>query len=180
MNGALPIGNEPVATVPRFNLWTMEWNARGFGVLRSAYWDAPIFSPTRGTFAFSDPQPLTGAVYHLLVGLGLTATAAYALVLLGALTLNGVAAGQMLTDVGVALVPASLGGALMIALPFVANELGVLQLVMLWPMLFGLGALHRYFVRRRTCGRSSSRSGLPSPCSPVSTTPSSCCSPSSW
>ena len=86
-------------------------------------------------------------MYHLLVGLGLTATAAYVLVLLGALTLNGVAAAQMLTDVGVAFVPAGLGGALMIALPFVANELGVLQLVMLWPMLFGLGALHRYFVR---------------------------------
>ena len=33
----------------------------------------------------------------------------------------------------------------MVALPFVANEFGVLQLVMIWPILFGLDALLRYF-----------------------------------
>ena len=33
----------------------------------------------------------------------------------------------------------------MVALPFVANEFGVLQLVMVFPMLFGLDTLFRYF-----------------------------------
>jgi hypothetical protein len=143
----LPLGTEPVATVPRFNLWTMEWNARGLGPLRSGYWNAPIFSPTRGTFAFSDPQPLTGAVYHVLTSIGLRPTAGYAVILLAALAVNGLAAAMFLDDVGVAPAPASLAGVLMVALPFVANELGVVQLVMVWPMLFGLRALHRYFAR---------------------------------
>ena len=145
MGSQLPIGSEPVATVARFNLWTLEWNARGLGPFRRGYWNAPIFSPTRGAFAFSDPQPLTGAVFHVLTLLGIGATVAYALILLGALTLNGVAAARLLDGVGAGFVPASLGGALMVALPFVANEFGVLQLMMVFPMLFGLDALFRYF-----------------------------------
>ena len=147
MGSQLPIGSEPVATVARFNLWTLEWNARGLGPFRGGYWNAPIFSPTRGAFAFSDPQPLTGAVFHVLTLLGIGATVAYALILLGALTLNGVAAARLLDGVGAGFVPASLGGALMVALPFVANEFGVLQLMMVFPMLFGLDALFRYFRR---------------------------------
>jgi hypothetical protein len=147
LGAQLPLGTEPVATVPRFNLWTMEWNARGLGPFRAGYWIAPIFSPTRGTFAFSDPQPLTGAAYHVVTSLGARPTVGYALILFAALVLNGVAAALFLDDVGVASVPASLGGALMVALPFVANELGVMQLAMVWPMLFGLRALHRYFAR---------------------------------
>jgi hypothetical protein len=147
MGSQLPIGTEPVATVARFNLWTLEWNARGFGPFRRGYWNAPIFSPARGAFAFSDPQPLTGAVFHVLTLVGIGATVAYALILLGALTLNGIAASQLLDGLGVAFAPASLGGALMVALPFVANEFGVLQLMMVFPILFGLDALFRYFRR---------------------------------
>ena len=138
------------------------WSGTRAASARSArgYWNAPIFSPTRGAFAFSDPQPLTGAVFHVLTLLGIGATVAYALILLGALTLNGVAAARLLDGVGAGFVPASLGGALMVALPFVANEFGVLQLMMVFPMLFGLDALFRYFRApglatgrdRRACG----------------------------
>jgi hypothetical protein len=140
----LPLGTEDVATVPRFNLWTMEWNARGIGPFRHGFWDAPIFAPAHGTFAFSDSQPLTGAAFHVLVLIGCSATVAYAVVLLSALTLNGVGAASLLDRLGVAFGPATLGGVLMVALPFVANELGVLQLSMVWPSLFALCAVADY------------------------------------
>src|SRR5262245_31134673 len=145
MGRELPIGNEPTATVARFNLWTLEWNAQGIGPFRGGYWDAPIFSPARGAFAFSDPQPLTGAVFHVLTGIGIGATVAFGLIVLAALTLNGVAASAVLEDAGVSFGAATLAGALMVALPFAANEAGVLQLLMIWPVLFGLGAALRYF-----------------------------------
>jgi hypothetical protein len=145
MGSRLPVGNEPVATVARFNLWTLEWNARGLGPFRARYWNAPIFFPSRGTFAYSDPQPLTGAVFHGLRLAGFGATTAYALVLLIALVLNATAASRLLEGVGVGPLAATLGGALMLTLPFVANEFGVLQLVTIFPILYCFDAFFRYF-----------------------------------
>lgn len=136
----LPAGTEPVATVPRFNLWTLGWTADRLPHLLSGWWDAPIFSPTPGTFAFSEPQPLTGAVFALLRPLAGDA-AAYSIVLLGALTLNGLCAGALSRRLGARPWAAVLTGVLAQALPFVFEELGVLQLVMLWPLFATLAAL---------------------------------------
>jgi hypothetical protein len=55
----LPIGAESSPTVPLFNLWTLRWNAERLAEGYRGYWDAPIFHPTTGAFAFSEPQPLT-------------------------------------------------------------------------------------------------------------------------
>jgi hypothetical protein len=146
---ALALGTEPVATVPRFNLWTLGWNARHLPPFGAYYWDAPIFFPTKGAFAFSEPQPLTGAVFAVLRAVGCSQTAAYAVVLLGALTLNGVATARLLDLLGVAFVPGTFAGALAVGLPFVVDELGVLQLTMLWPFVFALGAVVRCARRPR-------------------------------
>lgn len=51
----IPMGTETVATVPLFNLWTLWWNADRLGALYQGYWDAPIFYPLEGVFAFSEP-----------------------------------------------------------------------------------------------------------------------------
>jgi hypothetical protein len=47
----LAIGAEPSATVPLLNLWTLGWNVDRLGHGYQGYWDAPIYYPTRGTFA---------------------------------------------------------------------------------------------------------------------------------
>ena len=41
----LPLGTEPAATVPLFNVWTVWWNADRAVAGYQGYWDAPIFHP---------------------------------------------------------------------------------------------------------------------------------------
>jgi len=153
----LPAGTEPVATVPRFNLWTLGWTADRLPHLLSGWWDAPIFWPTPGTFAFSEPQPLTGAAFALLRPVA-GGPAAYSLVLLAALTLNGVAAGALARRLGARPIAALLAGVLAQALPFVFHELGVLQLVMVWPLFATLAALLGWV--ERPDGRAAALTGL--------------------
>lgn len=136
----LPLGREPVATVPRFNLWTLRWTADRLPHGLSGWWDAPIFWPTRGAFAFSEPQPLTGAAYalvRLVAGDG----RAYAVVLIATLALNGIAAAALARRLGASPAVAFAAGVVAQALPFAFDQLGVLQLVALWPMFAALACL---------------------------------------
>src|SRR4051794_8873345 len=55
----LPLGSLHNATVPFFNLWTLEHNVRSLARGYAGYWDAPIFYPTPGAFALSEAQALT-------------------------------------------------------------------------------------------------------------------------
>ena len=135
----LPIGTERASTVTFFNLWTLEWGSQHllpFG----AYWDTPIFWPTHGAFALSDPQWLTGLGVGTLAPV-VGSVAAYGLVQLGFVFLNGVSAYLLLRRFAVARGPAVLAGLMIQFLPFVANELGVLQLTPLFPVLFALVAM---------------------------------------
>ncbi len=131
---AVPLGVEPVGTVPLFNLWTLRWNQIQLGELFRHYWDAPIFHPTPGAFALSEPQPLTGLFFAPISWLTHNPTLAYNVTLLVILTLNGFAAARLARRLGVAPGPAALAGVLAQALPFVAGQLGVLQLVVLFPL----------------------------------------------
>lgn len=148
----LAIGAESSATVPLFNLWTLRWNAERLAEGYRDYWDAPIFHPTPGAFAFSEPQPLTGLLFALLWRVSGSDVLAYNLVLLLALTLNGLTAAWMLRTFRLPPAPALLGGLLAVGLPFIVNELGVLQLTVLWPLALTVGALAR-FVERPEVGR---------------------------
>jgi hypothetical protein len=141
---SLPRGTEPVSTVPLFNLWTLRWNQIEAGHLYRHYWDAPLFHPTRGAFAFSEPQPLTGLVFTPLAALGRNPVLAYNLVLLAALVLAGVAGHRLARTLGAAPVPAAVTGALALALPFVAAQMGVLQLVMVFPLFLLIDAVVRW------------------------------------
>lgn len=136
----LPLGTEPVATVPRFNLWTLSWTADRLPEGFAGWWDAPIFWPQRGALAFSEPQPLTGLAFALvrpIVG----APGAYASVLILTVALNGVAGAALARRLGADRAPAFLAGVLAQALPFTLEQLGVLQLVAVWPMLAATAAL---------------------------------------
>jgi hypothetical protein len=135
----IPLGGEPTPTVPYFNLWTLGWNATWFATEQASYWNAPIFHPVPGTFAFSDPQPLAGLVAAPLWRLN--RAAAYNLVLLLFLTFNGLAVHRLLRHRGFGWWPAALGGLLVQALPFLTHERGVLQLQPLFGVVWGVDAL---------------------------------------
>jgi hypothetical protein len=141
---SLNYGAEPVATVPLFNLWTLRWNEIAIGEGFRHYWDAPLFHPTSGGFALSEPQPLTGVVFAPLAFLSRNPVLAFNLVLLAALTLNGIAGCRLARTLGAQPVPAAVTGGLAVALPFVAAQLGVLQLVMVFPLLLLIDAVLRW------------------------------------
>ncbi|MEM9516328.1 MAG: hypothetical protein AAGA42_15865 [Actinomycetota bacterium] len=138
MGSAVPAGTESVSTVPLFNLWTLGWNVDRIGHFWSGYWNAPIFEPDPGSFARSDPQPLTGVAAWSVSWLPGGTTTAYVFVLLLALTLNGVMAARVAKRLGASAAGAAVAGVAVQASPFVTNELGVLQLTMLFGGLLAI------------------------------------------
>lgn len=143
---AIPLGSEAAPTVPYFNTWTVGWNVNRLAHGYQGYWDAPIFHPVPATFAFSEPQPLTGVLAAPLWWL--SPALAYNAILLLYLVLNGMAAYQLQRQVGLPVAPALLGGFVVMALPFLAYERGVLQLQPLFGVLWALAGLRRMAVRQ--------------------------------
>ena len=140
----LPLGSESSATLPLFNLWTLIWNADRAAHLFSGYWDAPIFHPQEGAFGLSDPMPATGLMFALLRLAASNPFFSYNLCLLSILVLNGVAAERLAAALGAGRAPALLSGLLAVGLPWVSNELGVIQMTVLFPVLFAVAALVRF------------------------------------
>lgn len=139
LHTAIPQGSQPAATVPLFNLWTAWWNADRLEHGLAGYWDAPIFHPTRGAFAFSEPQPTLLLVAPLAWwGSPVLAMNVYLLV---SLVLNGRLAERLWHQRGAPPLIAVAGGAMCLSLPYVYWQLGVLQLVPLWGVLWTLLAL---------------------------------------
>jgi hypothetical protein len=140
---ALPMGTERAATVPLFNLWTIWWNAESAVHGFRGYWDAPIFFPSVDSFAFSETQ-LPTLIVAPVVRLASTPVPAYNLYLLGSLVANGWMARWLLRRIGIGGPAAFFGGLMVIVLPFVHWQLGVLQLVPLWGLLWTLGELWEF------------------------------------
>jgi hypothetical protein len=138
----LPLGSLSDPVVPWFNLWTLEWNADRLAHGYAHYWNAPSFYPSADSFALSEPQGLTGVLFAPLSWL-LGSVAAYNLTLESLLVLDGLAVRRWLRVAGVSSASATLAGALVLGLPFVHRELGVLQLCALFPVLFGFAELCR-------------------------------------
>ncbi|WP_166830960.1 hypothetical protein [Thalassoroseus pseudoceratinae] len=136
----LPLGTEPVETVPLFNLWTMWWNADRAAEGFYDYWQSPIFFPAADTFAFSEPQPTTLVVAPLIWMMD-TPIAAYNCYLLLALSLNGWSSFRLLRRLEVGWAAAFTGGAMVLLLPFVHWQLGVLQLVPIFGIVWTIHAL---------------------------------------
>ncbi|MGF1504535.1 MAG: hypothetical protein ACFB51_05280 [Anaerolineae bacterium] len=137
----LPLGTETSATVPLFNLWTLRWTAANLGT--AGYWHAPIFYPAEGAFAFSEPQLPTGLAFAVLQWITNNPILSYNLLLLLILTLNGWAFYHFGKARDIPEGAAVLAGILGIGLPFVFNELGVLQLTVLFPAVFAARTVTR-------------------------------------
>jgi len=140
---ALPLGRQTAATVPLFNTWTLWWNCDRLQHAYAGYWDAPIFHPATGALAYSEPLPWTAAGLPVLT-LGGRPELAYNLLLLAALTLNGWMGCQLFRRLGYGIATALAGAALLTMLPFVHNELGVIQLVPLVGLLWTIDRLRAF------------------------------------
>jgi hypothetical protein len=144
---AIPLGTELEATVPLFNLWTLWWTADRVAHGLAGYWNAPIFYPTPGTFSFSEPQPLTGLALAAFWGMGMPPALIYNSAFLGLLTLNGVFAYRVARALRVLPLPAVIGAAFAVMLPFVTKLHGVLPLLALFGALWSLEGLVRFAER---------------------------------
>ena len=148
----IPLGSESAGTVPLFNLWVLQWNIDQLMQGYPNYWDAPVFSPTKGTFAFSETQPLT-AFLATPLWLGLQSpTFGYNFAVLLFLTLNGWFAFCLLKVWGASNLVAIFAGLIMQSLPFIAQEMGVLQLVAIFGYLWTLFFLDRFLAQIRQGG----------------------------
>ena len=134
LGDGVPQGREPVATVPYFNLWSIDWTARTLPHSISRWWDAPIFAPLTGSYARSELQPVTGLAYGVLRWF-VSAPAAYGMLVLLALVLNGLTANALARRLGAGAVMACVLGVFAQTVPFLFEQLGVLQLLMVWPVL---------------------------------------------
>ena len=143
MRQHLPVRPNLLLTVPLFNAWTIWWNAdraqHGF----HAYWDAPIFLPEQGTFAFSEPQPAT-IVVAPVVWLTGSPAAGYNSYLLLSLCLNAIVTFLVLKRNRVRRMPALFGGLMMAWLPIGLRQMEVLQLVPVWGLLWTWDAIRRH------------------------------------
>lgn len=129
-----------------FNAWTIWWNADRAANSYAKYWDAPIFYPTKNAFAFSEPQPLSILVAPVWWSSG-SLVLTYNAYLWLSLTLNGFLTLLFLRSLKVADSLALVGGAGILLLPIVHWQLGVLQLVPVWPIIWTWLAFSKLLLR---------------------------------
>ncbi len=140
----IPLGSEEPATVGLFSIWTLWWTANRLAHGLAHYWDAPFFHPNLGVFTYSEPEPLTGLLVAPLWGVGAPPALIHNLALLALLTLNGIFAARVARALALPWRAALLAGVLMVTLPGVAKELGVLNLTPVFGLLWALEGLIRF------------------------------------
>ncbi|MCA8991608.1 MAG: hypothetical protein KDA88_06495 [Planctomycetaceae bacterium] len=126
----IPQGTEGVATVPLFNLWTIEWNVDRLEHGLNEYWHAPIFAPQRGAFAFSEPQPHTMLLAPLVWATN--GVVAYNILFLTYLALNGWCMLQLMRELEIPWQWAWVAAGMSFLQPFVIWQSGVMQLTTLF------------------------------------------------
>lgn len=144
---ALPLGTEHEATVPLFNLWSLWWDSDRVAHGLDGFWDAPIFHPIKGAFAFSEPLILQGFLLAPLWWAGLPPAAIYNLAILLTLVCNGLAARSLALALGATRGAALLAAVAAVTLPYTAKVLGVLPVLPLFGTLWALSALVRFGVQ---------------------------------
>ncbi len=146
LNSCLPIRSNQITTVPLFNAWTIWWNAdrakHGF----ADYWQAPIFFPEVSTFAYSEPQPAT-VIVAPVVWLTGSPTLAYNVYLILSLYLNGFVTFVVLRRHGHRRLISTIGAIMVVWLPLGLDQVEVLQLVPVWPIIWVWDVVRRHGLR---------------------------------
>lgn len=137
---AIPTSQGHLGTVPLLNAWIIWWNAESLAHGLTNYWDAPIFFPTKGTLAFSEPQPAT-LLLAPLVWSCRASLVAYNLYLLASIVLNGWFARRLLIQLRCAQLTACCGGVAMALHPLAWQNLEAIQLFPLWGSLWTISNL---------------------------------------
>jgi hypothetical protein len=143
-SSAVPLGTETAATIPVFDVWTLWWSADRFVHTYAGLWDAPIFHPILGAFAFSEPMLLPGAVASPLFALHAPPALAHNFILVAALCTNGMLSCRCARALGVERLPALLAGVLMVAMPFLAKMQGELPVLLIGGTLATLDGAVRF------------------------------------
>jgi hypothetical protein len=140
----VPLGTETAATVPIFDIWTLWWSGGRLWHGYAGFWDAPIFHPTAGAFAFSEPMLLPGFLSAPFFALHAPPALPHNLVLFATLTANGVFGCRLVRGMGVGRLPALLAGILVVTLPFFAKLQGELPILMVTGTLAALDGAVRF------------------------------------
>lgn len=138
----VPIGTEPTASVPLYNVWATWWNADRLAGGLFGYWDAPIFFPTEGSFALMEPQPTTMMVAPVVWITG-SRIFAYNVYIWISLTLNGLFAQRLAGTYGLGRWTSLWAGTAIVLLPIVHWQLGIFQLAPLWAILWTWTAIEK-------------------------------------
>ena len=145
----VPYGNYPAATTVRWQLWAMWWNSVTLAEGYRDYWNAPILYPERFAFAYSEPQWLTGLFFSPVYWVTGNPALAYNLILLAVLTLNAYCGFLFLLRLQMPPRLAVFGGVLFGMLPIAADQLGLVQTIVLFPCLMAVGNLVEFERRSR-------------------------------
>ncbi len=152
LGGSVSPGTDEPATVPYASAWALWWTADRLPHGLASWWDAPIFHPQAGVFAWSEAMPLLGVLAAPLRWLGAGPITVLNVVLLGSLTANGLSVFGLGRLLRLSPPAALAGGAVAVLLPVVHAELGVPTLVPIWPIVGVLAAM-LWFVHAPSLGR---------------------------
>lgn len=160
LDRAIVAGAERCDTVPFALAWAVGWGTSRIDVLGAGWWDAPIFHPTAGAFALSEPMPLMSLVAWPLHAVGVPLATCVTMLVIAGLVANGAMMRRLLLRLRVGPALATVGGAIAVLLPFVHQELGVLPLVAVWPLVWMMTAMLDLFDARRSLRRAAIELGL--------------------
>ena len=133
---------------PGLNTWIIWWNARAVP-LTDAWWNAPIFYPATGAFAFSETFLSVTPLTTLLQWLGASAVVTYNITFLVSFPLTGLAAHALARRLTGRHDAAFIAGVALAFCPWRTAQMPHLQMLLMWWMPLTLFALHRYLDRRR-------------------------------
>lgn len=130
--------SEP-STLTHFHLFLQEWTTQ---VIRrgGSWWDPPFFAPFSGVMAWSEPQPLAGALAAALTTV-VSSVVAYNLILYAWLLGMGLAGRWVAAQAGAGRAEALLAGAWLAAGPYTLQQGGAPHLVALGFPFAALGCV---------------------------------------
>ena len=133
---------------PGLNTWIIWWNSQAWP-LTDAWWNAPIFYPATGAFAFSETFLSVTPLTTPLQWLGASAVVTYNITYLVSFPLTALATHALARQLTGRHDAGFIAGVALAFCPWRTAQMPHLQMLLMWWMPLTLFALHRYLDRRR-------------------------------